>query len=243
VDRHSISAAHEAALKKISELHAAKARSKHPLWQGLMQGKFSRPQVVEFLKQAGCIPLHNHHYHGYLYINCTDAAWRIRMAEVVYEEGTGRIFSDGVAHPELYLRLSEAFGISRTEMWGTEYGPGALGVRHFFESICSRNFLEGFAALALGAEASGPGVLGKVSIAFQKHYGLTEEQTKFYSVHEEADSDHSSGGADFLRQFATTDTDVALVVNSVRDSLTVLSGLWDDIWQRVQKVGDAAQRR
>jgi pyrroloquinoline quinone (PQQ) biosynthesis protein C len=158
------------------------------------------------------------------------------MAEVVYEEGTGRIFSDGVAHPELYLLMGEAFGISRADMFATEYCAGALCVRHYFENVCRRGFLEGFAALALGGEASGPGVLGKVSTAFQKHYGLTAQQTRFYSVHEEADSDHSSGGADFLRDFAKTDADVALVVASVRDSVEAMSGLWDDIWQRVQKL-------
>ncbi|MSQ70045.1 MAG: hypothetical protein EXR27_01985 [Betaproteobacteria bacterium] len=227
---------YKAAIKSITAIHAAKPRSGHRIWKDLVEGNLSRPQVVEFLKQSGCIPLYNHHFHGHLYINCPNAEWRSRMAEVVYEEGTGRIYSDGVAHFELYLRMGEAFGISREEMYGTKLCAGALGVRHFYENICRRSFLEGFAALSLGGEASGPGVIGKVSDAFIKHYGLTAEQARFYSVHEEADSDHSSGGMEFLHEFAKNQSELDLAIKSVEDAVDVMWGMWEEILHRVQKI-------
>ena len=233
---HVSEADYQSAIKRINELHAAKPRSGHRIWQDLMGGKLSRPQVVEFIKQSGCIPLYNHHFHGSLYINCPSGAWRARMAEIVYEEGTGRMYADGVAHYELYLRMGEAFGISRDEMYATKLCSGALGVRHFYENICRRSFLEGFAALSLGGEASGPGVIGKVSDAFIKYYGLTAEQAGFYSVHEEADSDHSSGGIEFLREFAKTPADVELAIQSVSDAVDVMWGMWDDISRQVQAI-------
>lgn len=227
---------YRAALERIKAIHGAKPRSTHPLWQAVVRGKLSRAQVIEFVKQSACIPLYNHHFHGYLYINCPNPVWRSRMAEVGYEEGTGQIYSDGVAHGELYLRLGEALGVSREDMYSVEFSAGALGIRHYFENICRRSFLEGFAAVALGGEASVPGVLGKVSDAFVQHYGLTADQARFFSVHEEADSDHSSGALEFLEEFARTDPDVALAVRTVRDSVEMMWGMWEDIWRRVQAI-------
>ena len=81
--------------------------------------KWSKKQVQEHIKQFAIIPLFNHGYHGRLYVNCPDPEWRVMLAEVVYEEGTGRLFSDGVSHHELYLRLGEAMDISRDEMRAT----------------------------------------------------------------------------------------------------------------------------
>ena len=84
-------------------------------------------------------------------------------AEVVYEEGAGGLFAGGVPHYQLYLRVGEAFGISPTEMYATRFEAGALAFRGWFERICRKSFLEGYAALSLGSEAQVPGVSGKVS--------------------------------------------------------------------------------
>lgn len=224
---------YEAVIQELNRIHAARSRKRHPLWLGLMHGTLSRPQVAEFLKQFGVIPLYNHFYHGPLYVNCPNAEWRIRMAETVYEEGTGRLYAGGVPHYELYLRLGEAFGVSREEMYGTEYCGGSLAARNFYENVCRRSFLEGFAASALGGEAQAPGVAGKVSENFIRNYGLTPEQASFYSVHEVADKDHSSGGIEFLREFAKSNDDIDLVIRSVRDAVETMWTMYQDIWQRV----------
>ena len=231
-----LSKTYEGIIQELNAIHAAKSRKRHPLWLGLMKGELSRPQVCEFLKQFGVIPLYNQFYHGPLYVNCPSPVWRTRMAEVVYEEGTGRMYAEGVAHYELYLRMGEAFGISRDEMWNVEYCGGSLAARHFYENICRRSFLEGFAASSLGGEAQAPGVVGKVSEAFIRNYGLTPEQASFYSVHEVADTDHSSGGIAFLKDFAKTDADVELVIRSVSDAVEIMWSMYQDIWRRVEAI-------
>lgn len=230
----------EAYMKRIEAVHEQYARRKHPLWQAILGGKLSRAQIIEWIKQSSIVPLYNHHYHGYLYINCPNPTWRTRMAEVVYEEGTGRLYADGVAHYELFLRLGEALGLSRKEMYATEYCAGALAVRHYFENVCRRSFLEGFAALGLGIEATIVGVGGKTSDILKKHYGITEEQAAFYRVHEVADSDHSSGGLEFLTEFARTEADAERVVSTIRDALEVFQSMFTDIWGRVNKIQPVA---
>jgi len=223
-------------LEELAAIHAKLPRKKHPLWIALMNGTLSRKQVAEHLRQFSAIPLYNHLFHGPLYVNCPDPVWRRRMAEVVYEEGTGGLYSDGVAHYQLYLRLGEAFGISPQEMYATPLCAGSTAIRSYLAFMCGNGFLGGMAALSLGAEAQVPGVSGKVSDSMMKNYGLTRDQAMFYIVHEVADSDHSSGGLEFLQRFATTDADIDTVVRAVRDTVELSWLMYEDIWRRVQAV-------
>tara|TARA_B100000686_G_C16691201_1_gene917692 strand:+ start:620 stop:1327 length:708 start_codon:yes stop_codon:yes gene_type:complete len=227
---------YETALQEINAINAAKHRRNHPLWISLLGGEFSHEQVCEFLRQFSVIPLYNHYFHGPLYVNCPSPKWRARMAEVVYEEGTGNLYSNGVPHWQLFLQLGEAFGISAEEMYATEYGPGALSVRAYLTAICARSFIEGVAATSLAGEAQVPGTAGKLSELFVENYGLTPDQAKFYSVHEEADQDHSDAGLEFLSEFAKTDMDLELVVQTVRDAVQVMWAMYSDIQERVSVI-------
>jgi pyrroloquinoline quinone (PQQ) biosynthesis protein C len=154
---------------------------------------------------------------------------------VVYEEGAGGLFADGVPHYQLYLRVGEAFGISPAEMYATRFSAVALAWRAWFENICRRNFLEGYAALSLGAEAQVPGVSGKLSEAMVKFYALTPAQAAFYTVHEDADKDHSAGGREFLETFARTPQELRLAIEAVRGAVEISWLLYEDLHSQVQK--------
>jgi len=226
---------YDAALTEIEAIHATKPRKAHPLWIALMKGALSRRQVATFLRQFSVIPLYNHNYHGPLYVSCPDPVWRRRMAEVVYEEGAGGLFAGGVPHYQLYLRVGEAFGISPTDMYATRFSAGPLAFRGWFETICRKSFLEGYAALSLGAEAQVPGVSGKVSEAMMTSYGLTAEQAAFYTVHEDADKDHSGGGREFLETFARTEPDLRLAIEAVRGAVDISWLFYEDLYRLVQE--------
>ena len=223
-------------LERIQAIHDALPRGKHPLWTGLVAGDFSKAQVCELIRQAGIIPLYNNLYHGPLYVVCPDPEWREMIAEVVYEEGTGKLFAGGIAHYRLYLRLGEAFGITKEEMWNTDYCPEAIAFKSYFHNVCSKNFLEGVSAHMLGAEAPVPAVFNPVSRALKAQFELSDEDIAFYTVHEEADSEHSDIGRRLLERFAVTKEDTALVLKSVKDMVTISHVLWNGIYARVQAV-------
>lgn len=225
---------YEQALAHIAKIHEPYSRYKHPLWRGLMDGKFEHAQVREFLKQAGIIPLWNHLYHGPLYVRCPDPRWRAMIAEVVYEEGTGRIHADGIPHWKLWLRLGNAFGISDEEMWATEYCPEAIAYRAFFHAICSGDFLEGVSAHMLGSEAQVPGAVGSVSVGLKKKFGLSDHDLAFYLVHDHADEEHSNVGRDLLARFAHTEDDVQRVYRAVTQMVQVSQVLFDGIHARIR---------
>mgnify|MGYP001464212006 CR=1 FL=1 len=224
----------QSVLDNVQAIHDACPRGKHPLWAGLVAGEFTKKQVGELIRQAGIIPLHNNLYHGPLYVICPDPEWREMLAEVVYEEGTGKLFAGGNAHYRLYLRLGEAFGISKEEMWNTDYCPEAVAFRSYFHNVCSKNFLEGVSAHMLGAEAPVPAVFNPVSRALKEQFDLSDEDIAFYTVHEEADSEHSDIGRQLLERFTVTEDDIALVLKSVKDMVTISNVLWNGIYERVK---------
>lgn len=224
----------DSVLERIATIHEPYSRYRHPLWVGLMEGRFERPQVREFIRQAGIIPLFNHLYHGPLYVKCPDPQWREMIAEVVYEEGTGRLFADGTPHWRLWLRLGGAFGLSEEEMWKADFCPEAIAYRAFFHHICSGDFLEGVSAHMLGSEAQVPGAVGSVSQGLKKKFNLSDHDLAFYLVHDHADSEHSDIGRKLLSRFAKTDEDFDRVVVAVTQMVQVTQVLFDGIFKRVQ---------
>jgi pyrroloquinoline-quinone synthase len=222
-------------LSEVKRLHKALPFDTHPLWQGLCEGAFNLKQVQEFARQFGIIPLHNHNYHGRLYVICPDMGWRIRLAEVVYEEGTGRLFSNGVAHNKLYLNFGAGLGLSARDLLEVDYCPEAAAFKTFFQDRCSHNIVEGISSHMLAAEAQGPGLYKHLAVRLKKDFGLSDEAVAFWVIHDVADTDHSSIGEELLADFAKTEADRQLVVKTVRETLEATRLLYNGILARVQQ--------
>ena len=73
----------ENVLEAIEQIHKDKPMYGHPLWTGMVENTFNIEQVRYLCKQHGGIPLHNHRFHGRLYVICPDPEWRELIAEVV----------------------------------------------------------------------------------------------------------------------------------------------------------------
>ena len=93
-------------------------------------------------KQHGGIP-HNP-YHGNLYRICPDPLGSEMIAEVAYEEATGRLMSEGVSHHRI-PKLCQGHGPQAEEMYDPPYCAGVIAFQAYFTSICSKSFLEGVA--------------------------------------------------------------------------------------------------
>ena len=228
-------------LKRIDEIHERRDFVARPLWKGLLEKTHTLPMLREMAKQLSIIPLHNHNYHGRLYVICPDPAWRAKIAEVVYEEGTGRLFSDGVAHNELYYRFAEGVGVGREELSRTRYCAGALAFKQYFIQICSGSFIEGVAGHMLGAEAQGPGHYQQIAENLQEQFELTDEQVAFWVIHDIADEDHSGIGRELLEQFAATPDDLERVVVAVDEMQQMMELLDQSIWECMQRVEEGGR--
>ena len=222
-------------LAHIDEMHAANKFWEQPMWQGLIQGTLPLPMLKEFARQHGIIPLHNHNYHGRLYVHCPDPKWREMIAEVVYEEGTGRLYANGVAHNELYYNFGQGLGIDREEMKNVRYCPGAIAFKAYFSSMCEKTFLEGVSAHMLAGEAQGPGYFGSIAQHLKDNFGLNDEQVAFWTIHDVADEDHSGIGRELLDEFAHNEADFQLVLKVVRETIDMMNLLTADTWRVMQE--------
>jgi pyrroloquinoline-quinone synthase len=223
-------------LKEVDKLLNEYPWAKQPLYHSLMNDKLSLRELQYFAKQWSVFPLHNHHYHGNLYVHCPDPTWRRRIAEVVYEEGTGRLYAKDMEHSKLWLLFSDSVGVTREEMATFQFCAGALAMRVYFEWVCCRSFLEGVSAHMLAGESQVPGVMANVARNLQRQNGLSAEAVSFFDVHEVADEDHAAVGPDLLEHFAKTDADYDLVLKTVSDYLGIERLMNDDIYRNMKKL-------
>ena len=230
----------EKVLAEIERIHKAKPIYGHPLWAGMLDDSHGLEQIRYFCGQHGCLPLHNHNYHGRLYVICPDPGWREAIAEVVYEEATGRLYAGGVSHHRLYLDYAAAIGIPAEEMYATRYCAGVEAFRAYFAMICGKTFLEGVASHMLGGEAPIPGTYGRIAARLKARFGLDDKGVAYWVVHDTADDEHSGVGRRLLDRFAPTEADLALVIETVRTTVDVMHLMYDDIWAHMQRIGASA---
>jgi len=200
----------EAAPAFVDELKAMIAARRsfggHPLWHAIASGRVSKPGLQLFAQQFFLQVREFPRAVSALHANCPFADERIKLAESVYEEETGRISGCNLPHPELFLVFGRALGLARESLTFAEALPGTAALIDWFElSSKQRSFIEGAAAINLAAEGQVPGAFGPFARALEKHYGLTRADVAFWDVHEIADRDHSDIGDHIVVRFADTD--------------------------------------
>ena len=178
----------------------------HPLWHAIAAGKVSRPGLQLFAQQFFLQVREFPRAVSALHANCPFADERIKLAESVYEEETGRISGCNLPHPELFLKFARGLGMARESLTEARPLPGTAALIDWFElSSKQRSFIEGAAAINLAAEGQVPGAFGPFARALEKHYGLSRDDVAFWDVHEIADRDHSDIGDHIVVRFASND--------------------------------------
>jgi pyrroloquinoline-quinone synthase len=202
---------------------------RHPLWLRIADGKLGRPALQGFATQFYLQVVEFPRAVSALHSRCPIREERIKLAESVYEEETGRL-SRSKPHPELFLDFCAGLGLDREQVVATTPLPGTAALIHWFElSTKERPFLEGVAAINLAAEGQVVGNFGPFAEALRRHYGLSEEAVAFWTVHEIADAEHSDVGDHIVVRHATTDAVQAGVRDAVRTSLRMWWLFFDDM--------------
>lgn len=208
----------------MQEVRAGRSFGGHPLWFKIQEGRLSRGQLQGFAKQFFLQVLEFPRAVSALHSRCPDLQERVKLAESVYEEETGKL-SGSKPHPELFLDFATSLGSSREEVLGASPLPSTAALIHWFEySTKILPFLEGVAAINLAAEGQVVGAFGPFARALQRQYGLGEGAVAFWDVHELADAEHSDVGDHIVIKHATTEAVQERVRAAVRTSL----GMW---WQ------------
>jgi pyrroloquinoline-quinone synthase len=171
---------------------------RHPLWRKIGEGKVSRDGMKTFAAQFFLQVREFPRAVSALHSRCNDAAERLKLAESLYEEETGKI-SGSEPHPELFIRFGTGLGMKREDLVDATPLPSTASLIDWFElSTRDRSFAEGIGAINVAAEGQVVTNFGPFARALEKNYGLTKDQVAFFDVHELADRDHSDVGDNIL---------------------------------------------
>jgi pyrroloquinoline-quinone synthase len=212
-----------------SMVHERRSFGRHPIWLKIADGKVSRTGMRTFAAQFFLQVREFPRAVSALHSRCYDPGERLKLAESLYEEETGRI-SGSAPHPELFIRIGTGLGMKRDEITEARPLPSTAALIDWFElSTKDRSFAEGIGAINVAAEGQVPGNFGSFARALEKHYGLSNEQVAFFDVHEIADRDHSDVGDNILSRMTLGDGERAKIRAAVERSLDLWWQFFDGI--------------
>ncbi len=202
---------------------------RHPFWCRIADGKINQAGMCVFATQFFLQVREFPRALSALHSRCFNAEERVKLAESLYEEETGRI-SGSAPHPELFIRIGLGLGLSRADLIAGKPLASTAALIDWFElSTKDRSFAEGVAAINVAAEGQVPGNFAPFARALEKHYGLSREQVAFFDVHEIADRDHSDVGDHILSHVAMSENERARVRAAAERSLDLWWQFFDGI--------------
>jgi pyrroloquinoline-quinone synthase len=212
------------------EIQARRSFGGHPFWRRIERGEVSREALATFAKQFYLQVYEFPRAVSALHSRCEDPEERVRLAESLYEEETGRISGVNKPHPHVFLDFCAALGLASEEVMRTPSLPATAALIHWFEySTKILPFLEGVAAINLAAEGQVAGAFEPFARALERHYGVPRSAVAFWDVHEVADRDHSDVGDHIVIKHAATDETQSGVRRAVSTSLAMWWQFFDGI--------------
>jgi pyrroloquinoline-quinone synthase len=173
---------------------AAKHLLTHPFYQAWSRGELSMEALQDYSRQ------YYHHVAAFpTYLSAVHAgtddqeARKMLLMNLVDEE------AGSPNHPELWLQFSDSLGINRDEVKNAEQWDETKNLISTFRSVCgSGKTVDGLAAL-YAYESQIPAVSESKIDGLKKFYDFQNEKGyKYFSVHIEADVEHSAQERDML---------------------------------------------
>jgi pyrroloquinoline-quinone synthase len=206
-------------LDAIDRQIAAKHLLTHPFYLAWTRGELSRAALADYARQ------YYHHvaafptYLSAVHANCDDQPTRRQLLDNLNDEEAG-----SPNHPELWLQFAECLGVSKAEAQSTEKWAETKNLIDTFRSVCAKGSTsEGLAAL-YAYESQIPAVSESKIKGLIENYQVTAPRDyEYFSVHVEADREHSAAERQMLSQYVT-DENAAATTNAVG---RILDTLWE----------------
>jgi pyrroloquinoline-quinone synthase len=198
---------------------AAKHLLTHPFYQAWTRGELSAEALQDYSRQ------YYHHvaafptYLSAVHANTEDQATRRHLLTNLMDEEAG-----SPNHPELWLQFAESMGVPKEDVRNTELWAETRDLIDTFRSVCRDGApAEGLAAL-YSYESQIPAVSESKVDGLRKYYNCTDaEGYKYFSVHIEADREHSATERALLEQHVDENNAASAYAASDR----VLDALWE----------------
>ncbi len=212
----------------LKELDAAVEENKmlrHPFYQTWSAGMLSRDALCGYVKQ---------YYHFVqvfpTLISATHANTpRLETRQVLLENLMEEERGPG-NHPGLWARFCESLGVSPEEAADADLLPETENALEELRSLTrASSYLEGVAAL-YAYESQIPEVAGVKIDGLKRFYGIADPGAlEFFTVHQEADVEHSNSERAILAEHAIDPADRRSCIEAARRSSRALWKLLDGV--------------
>ncbi len=200
----------------------------HPWFQGILQHRWSRQQIILGEVQHYLRVRTNPIFFGYIAVNAV-AEEQYGLMGVVLENFMEEL-SGPRTHVDIMLQFLEEGGISREEADRAEAAPGTMAAIEMIIGGCQRrSALEGVALLSfVESQLGGPDkISAEVYQELTNYYGFSERAAETYRLHAEQDVGHGSRQIEAIRRYARDTETREKVRAAVKLGLTAFSLEWD----------------
>jgi pyrroloquinoline quinone (PQQ) biosynthesis protein C len=200
----------------------------HRLFQMIYDGRLTRAQLQNVIRQQGCFFLDTLRHAAWkiISVGAYTPTWddlerqRAFIPLVVEEGGEDTVGGQQTAHAFLFVRLGEGLGLSREEIFDTEYLPTTIIEKNELFLLQRSSTLEALCGGNIATESINPIHMQRMAQAMEKHYGVPKAALEFYYTHMEVEADHSDRAVRILEKLAVTDADQARGLLGMRRAIT-----------------------
>lgn len=197
---------------------AARHLLQHPFYQAWSRGELTldalRDYAAQYYQHVAAFPT----YVSAVHAQTEDAAVRKHLLTNLIDEEAG-----SPNHPELWLEFAESLGLNRDQVQSAEAWASTRALIDGFRSSCRNQGTAAGVAALYAYESQIPAVSEKKIEGLRDFYGFkTEAGYRYFSVHIEADREHSATERTLLAQLIQSSDEPAC--NQAVD--TVLDGLY-----------------
>jgi pyrroloquinoline quinone (PQQ) biosynthesis protein C len=200
----------------------------HPLFHLIWAGKLERRPLQNVIRQQGAFFLDTLRHAAWKIISVGGYTptfedlerQRALIPLVVEEGGEDTVGGKTTAHAFLFIRLAEALGITRDELFATEYLPTTMIEKDELFLLQRSSTLEALCGGNIATESLNAIHVRRMADALERHYGVPRTALDFYHVHMEVEGDHAERAVRILAQLATTDAEQARGRLAMRRAIT-----------------------
>lgn len=209
------------------------ARETHPwlhhrLFRMIYQGELGRSQLQSVIRQQGCFFLDTLRHAAWKIISVGGYTptfddlerQRALIPLVVEEGGEDMVGGKTTAHAYLFIKLAEALGISKDEIFATQYLPTTIIEKNELFLLQRSSTLEALCGGNIATESINPVHMQRMADAMERHYGVSRAALDFYYVHVEVEGDHADRAVRILSKLATTEEEQARGCLAMRRAIT-----------------------
>jgi pyrroloquinoline quinone (PQQ) biosynthesis protein C len=187
----------------------------HPLFRMIVDGQLAKDQVRSILRQQGCFFLDTLRHAAWKIISVGGytPTWddlqrqRALIPLVVEEGGEDMVGGTRPAHAMLFVELCEALGLSRDELFDTDYLPTTIIEKNELFFLQRSSTLEALCGGNIATESINPIHMQRMAQAMERHYGVPKSALDFYHVHMEVEGDHAERAVRILSALAVTEAE------------------------------------